>query len=312
MKNIWLIVGGLLVLIAGSYFLFVKDGGLSNYTKEEVPVVNVVPENTEPIVAPVKEDITEPVVAKDEPVSVIGQSFNKNDIVAYHFGNGTKEIMFMSGIHGGYSWNTALLGFELVDWFEANQDKIPADVKVTIIPVLNPDGLKETTGKTGRFSAAVVCIDEMIKVAGRYNGNEVDLIRNFACEWQSVGTWQIQEVSGGATVFSEPESKAVQAYVAAHKPIAVVTWYSAAGGVYSSNCKNGALPETLALTNLFAKASGYKAYEEFNYYEITGDMVNWLASQNIPAISVLLTDRVQTEFSKNIAGVEAILNHYAN
>lgn len=310
MKNILLMVGGLIIILVGGYYLFVKDSSDDSYNKPGSPVTEVVTdtENTE-VVPAAEEEMAEIEVG---PVETIGKSAGGNDIVAYHFGTGSKELMFVSGIHGGYSWNTSLLGFELVDWFEANQDKIPADVKVTVIPVLNPDGLKETTGKTGRFTAADVSKDEKVKVAGRFNSNNVDLNRNFACEWQSVGTWQNQEVSGGATVFSEPESRAMQSYVQAHAPTAVVTWYSAAGGVYSSECKNGSLPETLALTNLFAKASGYKAYPEFNYYEITGDMVNWLASQKIPAISVLLTDRVQTEFTKNIAGVEAILKQYSN
>ncbi len=184
-------------------------------------------------------------------------------------------------------------------------------MKVTIIPVLNPDGLEKVTGSPDRFEAADVSKVESVKIAGRFNANDVDLNRNFDCEWQPTGTWQNRKVSGGEAAFSEPESKAVRSYVTENKPAAVVTWYSAAGGVYASNCKNGTLPETLALTNLFAKAAGYTAHEKFDYYEITGDMVNWLAGQKIPAISVLLTDRVQTEFNKNRAGVEAVLNYYA-
>ena len=40
-------------------------------------------------------------------------------------------------------------------------------------------------------------------------------------------------------------------------------------------------------------------------------MVNWLASLEIPAISVLLTTRENTEWNKNKAGVEAVLNYLA-
>jgi len=91
----------------------------------------------------------------------------------------------------------------------------------------------------------------------------------------------------------------------------VVAWYSAAGGVYSSNCHNGVLPETTKLTNAFAKASGYAAHESFDFYEITGDMVNWFAKNNIPAISVLLTNHTDTEWAKNRAGIDAVLKYYA-
>jgi hypothetical protein len=91
----------------------------------------------------------------------------------------------------------------------------------------------------------------------------------------------------------------------------VVVWYSAAGGVFASNCHNGVMPETLAITNVFAAASGYQAYKEFNFYTITGDMVNWLAKKNIPGISVLLTTHEDVEWSKNRAGIEALLEYYA-
>jgi hypothetical protein len=118
-------------------------------------------------------------------------------------------------------------------------------------------------------------------------------------------------VSGGSKVFSEPESQALRDYVESHDITAAVVWYSAAGGVYASNCHNGVLPETTTLTNLFAKASGYAAYNSFDFYELTGDMVNWLAKNDIPAISVLLTNHKDVEWDKNKAGVEAILKHYA-
>jgi len=41
-------------------------------------------------------------------------------------------------------------------------------------------------------------------------------------------------------------------------------------------------------------------------------MVNWMAAQNIPAISVLLTSHDDTEFTRNLAGIEAVLNAYSN
>jgi hypothetical protein len=117
-------------------------------------------------------------------------------------------------------------------------------------------------------------------------------------------------VSGGADAFSEPEAQAVKSYIEAQKPEAVVVWYSAAGGVFSSNCHSGVLSETKTITNVFAKASGYKASEEFNFYETTGDMTNWLAKIKVPAISVLLTNHTDTEWTKNLAGIKALLKYY--
>lgn len=286
----------LLVLAAvGGYFLYQTFG-------TSVPGAPVT-ETQEPVVA-------EPVV--DKTKTIIGTTTQDRPITAYHYGEGTDELLFVGGIHGGYEWNTVLVAYELMDYLTAKPDVIPKNVKVTVIPVLNPDGLAKVVGTDGKFSAADVPAEKEKTVPGRFNGNNVDLNRNFDCDWQAMGTWQTTKVSGGTKAFSEPESMAIKSYIEAHPITAAVVWYSAAGGVFASNCHNGVLPETATILKKFADASKYPAHQVFNFYEITGDMVNWLAKENIPAISVLLTNHTDTEWAKNQAGVEALLAHYAN
>ena len=118
-------------------------------------------------------------------------------------------------------------------------------------------------------------------------------------------------MSGGTAAFSEPESAALKDYVEANKPTAVVAWYSAAGGVFASSCHNGVSDVTEALTKAYASASGYPAHQEYDFYELTGDMMNWLAKNNTPAISVLLTNHTDTEWTKNKAGIDALLTYYS-
>ncbi len=305
MKNILLALGVLIIIAGGVYYFISSQNDVdTNYVKpemvEEIPAVTE-QDNQDQV------DTKPPEQVKEEPVSIIGQSVNGADIKAYHFGTGSRELVLITGVHGGYSWNTALLGYELIDWLTNSPQVIPEDVKVTIIPVVNPDGLKNITGKTEMFAATDVKGTANEKEVARFNVNKVDLNRNFDCEWKASGTWQNQTVSGGSAPFSEPESAAVRDYVMAHDPSAIITWYSSAGGVYASQCGDTTLPATLSLTTTFASASGYAPHEEFNYYEITGDMVNWFAKQDIPAISVLLTNHDSTELTKNKAGVEAIL-----
>lgn len=249
---------------------------------------------------------------QDSGKSVIGKSVEGRDIVAYHYGTGFDvELLFVGGIHGGYEWNTALVAYQAMDYLKANPDVVPRGMKVTVIPVLNPDGLNKVVGtSTGNFSQASVSSSQTTVVAGRFNANNVDLNRNFDCDWQSTGKWQNKTVSGGSEAFSEPESLAVKNYIETNKPTAVVVWYSAAGGVYSSSCHNGVSAATNTLTKTFATASGYPAYESFDFYATTGDMVNWLAKINIPAISVLLTNHTSTEWSKNEAGMKALIDYY--
>ncbi len=284
-----------IILIGLGAYYFVKK------SPETPPVTSNEVVNTAP---------TTPDVVVDKTKTIIGKSVENRDIVAYHFGTGTKEVLFVGGIHGGYEWNTALVAYDLIDYLKANPSAVPSNVKVTVIPVLNPDGLNKVVGTTSRFALSAVPKNESATIPGRFNANNVDLNRNFDCDWQATGTWQSKSVSGGTKAFSEPESQAIQAYVNAYKPVAAVVWYSAAGGVFSSNCHEGVLAETTKLTKLYSDASKYKAYEEFNFYEITGDMVNWLAKNDIPAISVLLTNHTDTEWTKNKAGVDAVLSYY--
>lgn len=300
-----LIIGAIILVVLGALGYFIFQLGANRVAQNNEQGEDVTPTTNEGVQQ-------EEEVVVDETKTVLGTSVRGNEITGYHYGNGEKEILFVGGIHGGYSWNTALVAYELMDYLEENPNAIPENLRVTVIPVMNPDGLQDVVGTTtNQFSISDVPTSAGATVEGRFNANDVDLNRNFACDWQAEGQWQNQEVSGGTAEFSEPESQAVRNYIEAKNPTAVVVWYSAAGGVFASNCHNGVLPETAELTKLYADASGYRAFSSFNFYEITGDMVNWLARENIPAISVLLTNHKDVEWDKNRAGVEAILEFYA-
>ena len=302
-KNIIIVILVLAVVGLGGYMLLGSGPFDSRDVVEEDPFEDVLipPEGD-------AEDFPE----EEKTELVIGTSVGGREIRAYRYGEGEDEILLVGGIHGGYSWNTSLVLYEAMDYLKTNPDAIPANVRVTVVPVLNPDGLSQVVDVSdGRFLAADVSSSEADRVAGRFNGNTVDLNRNFDCDWRGDAKWQTRAVSGGSSAFSEPESRAIQAYIETYAPRAVVVWYSAAGGVFASNCHNGILDETRELTNIYAKASGYPAHEDFDFYEVTGDMANWLAKEAVPAISVLLTDHASTEWAKNKAGIEALLGHYA-
>lgn len=300
MKNI--LIGLILVLFIGFAVYLFNSGSSDPLT---VPV-----DQTTATTTPVK-PVTVASTTINKAETVIGKSVEDNAITAYHYGEGSTELLFVGGIHGGYEWNTVLVAHQLMDYLKANPNVIPKNLKVTVIPVLNPDGLKKVVGTTGRFSPSDVSSSEATVISGRFNGNTVDLNRNFDCDWKTSAKWQTKTVSGGSAVFSEPESKAIKSYIETNNPEAVVVWYSAAGGVFASNCHTGISAETSALTKLFAKASGYKPYESFDFYATTGDMVNWLAKKSIPAISILLTNHTDTEWDKNKAGVDAVLKYYS-
>ncbi len=305
MKNTTIAVLVVIIVGLGAYILIKNSSDRAPVPKEQKIATTTESEGSE-------QSGKTPVAGQgNESESVIGKSVEGRDITAYHFGTGDTELLFVGGIHGGYEWNTALVAYQLIEYLQNASSTIPATVKVTVIPVLNPDGLNKVVGTTtGNFTKADVSSSQAVQTSGRFNANTVDLNRNFDCDWQTEGTWQNKKVSAGSAVFSEPESQAIKNYIETGKPSAVIVWYSAAGGVYASNCHNGVSTETRAMTTTYAKASGYPAHESFDSYEITGDMVNWLAKKNIPAISVLLTNHTDTEWTKNLAGIKALLQKF--
>lgn len=241
---------------------------------------------------------------------IIGYSVEGKKIEAYTFGDGEKTVAFVGGIHGGYEWNSVMLAYEFIDYFTDNPSVVPEDLTVKIIPVANPDGLAKIVGTGSRFVLADV--KKAVKAGeGRFNANGVDLNRNFGCRWQPKSTWRGQEVSAGTTAFSEPEALAIKDFVLETKPEAVIFWHSQSNAVYASECGKGVLPETKAIMNIYAKAAGYPAVETFDAYPVTGDVESWLASINIPALTVELATHETIEWEKNLAGVKALLRFYS-
>jgi len=256
---------------------------------------------------------------------IIGKSVQGREIESFTFGatgGGTavvdagvapttevKHLAFVGGIHGGYEWNSVLLAYEFMDYLKKNPQIVPENVKVTIIPSANPDGVYKIIGKEGRFSLADV-LSGTDQSPGRFNANGVDLNRNFDCKWKPEGVWRSKSVGTGSTSFSEPEARAIQNFVLENKPSAVVFWHSQANNVYASECNDGVLPETLDIMNAYSFASGYGAVKAFDQYEVNGDAEGWLASIGIPAITVELKTHESIEWDKNLAGVKAVLGYY--
>jgi hypothetical protein len=117
-------------------------------------------------------------------------------------------------------------------------------------------------------------------------------------------------VSAGTSVLSEPEAQAISQFILNDHPTAVVFWHSKSNAVYASQCNDGILPATTELMKTYADASGYKAVPSFDAYKVTGAVEDWLASINIPAITVELKTHEEIEWDKNLAGSLALIKHY--
>ena len=278
-------------------------------TAKKVPAA--IPTVSKPAKAPEKAVKTAPETKTQYPLrAVLGFSVENREIESFTFGNGKTRLVLAGGIHGGYEWNTVLLAYSFVDYLTLHPEIIPENLAITVIPAVNPDGVYKITGRAGRFGIGDV--PDGSKEAGRLNAHNVDLNRNFDCNWKASGVWQNKTVSGGTAAFSEPESAAIRKFVLENKPAAVVFWHSQANAVYGSNCGGNMLPETREIMKAYSEASGYPALSTFGQYEVSGDATDWLASIGIPAMTAELKTHETVEWEQNLAGVKALLDHYGN
>lgn len=282
--------------------------GVLFFTFKKTPVVPP-PVSIPPVVAPTSTPALPEIPW--QTMSVIGSSVAGRPIEAHTYGTGSTSLLFVGGIHGGYEWNSSLLAYEVMDYLALHPEAVPSSLTIHIIPTLNPDGVFAVIGKLGRFTLSDVPKPNERVASARFNQNNVDLNRNFACKWQATSTWQGRAVSAGTSAFSEPEAVALRDYVLTTKPQSVVMWHSKASNVYASECEQGILPTTLTLMNAYAKAAGYGAVASFDSYPVTGDAEGWLASIGIPAVTVELTTANQSEWAKNWAGMQAVFKMFS-
>lgn len=221
----------------------------------------------------------------------IGLSEQGQPIEAFRFGTGTRKFVLVGETHGAPERNTGVLSRQLIDWFGNHPEAIPADVRLYIIPVLNPDG---------------------DKLDARQNANGVDLNRNMntnldKCsenDWsqQVYGAYGVISNTGGPYADSEPESRVIRAFLL--DASAVIFFHSAAGLVFPSACED---PIAIAIAQTYAKAGNYHYARYWDKYSITGGMHDWARGVDLPAIIPELESGDDPEFDRNLAGVKAIL-----
>lgn len=238
---------------------------------------------------------------------LIGYTTLGYPIEAYVYGSGPRRVAFVGAIHGGYEWNTTLLAYLAIDYFAAHPESIPEAVTLYIVPSANPDGQVLVTGRAGRFTLEDVAAESR---PGRFNGNGVDLNRNWACAWEPTGLWGTTEVSAGSAPMSEAETVALARFLAEPPMAGVIFWHSALNSIYAGGC-DGPFAASEALAVAYADAAGYPFERAFTNYRVTGDATDWLSLQGVPAITVELSTHESLDWEQNLAGMLAALDHLA-
>ncbi len=229
----------------------------------------------------------------------IGRSINGRSLEVVRFGHGPTRLVFIGGLHAGYAPGTVALANQLIAYLEENPAAIPASVTLDILPNANPDSL------------AMPGIYE-----GRLNSRQVDLNRNWGCNWVADPIWRGETVvgAGGQAPFSEPETNALRDFILEEEPAGVIFWLARASQGLVSPGSCGETPQVSdALTRLYAEAAGYPSanYDSLTGQTLNGDSVNWLDALGIPAIAVLLPDYTVSDWERNREAVLAVLAAYA-
>jgi Zinc carboxypeptidase len=219
---------------------------------------------------------------------IFGQSALGSDLTAYRYGTGQHLMMLVGGIHAGYEANTVDLLHELRAHYASHPQDIAPAVTLLLIPALNPDGLARGRSLNGRF-----------------NGNGVDLNRNWACGWSATAVFDDLAVNPGAQPFSEPETTALGSLIQRLTPAAVLFYHAAANGVFSGGCAAGKNVSS-ELAALYGTAAGYPFGADFAEYTVTGSAPAWVDSLGIPAADIELATADGVEFNRNFQAIQAV------
>lgn len=217
----------------------------------------------------------------------IGQSTQGRDILAWRFGSGDKTLLLVGGIHTGFESNTVLLINALVAHFESTPVDVLPGMSIILIPVLNPDGLV-----LGR------------NADGRFNANNVDLNRNWDCDWSAEAYWKQEKVNPGTRPFSEPEAQALRDFMLQNHPTAALFYHAAADGIFEGTCNDKV--DSAQLAAILGDASGYPYGKPFTAYTVSGTESNWADGQGILAADVELAGTRDAEFDRNLRGILAV------
>ena len=223
---------------------------------------------------------------------IIGYSVADRPLEIYHFGNGPRKRMIIAGIHGGYEWNTIALADQLIAYLNENPKTVPGNITLYILRSANPDGEARDKGS-----------------AGRANENGVDVNRNFpgnwAKDWDRRGCWNHLPITAGAYPSSEPEAGAIMRFILTHQIEALISYHSAALGIFAGGIP--AHPGSHDLAQTLARVSPYDYPPYDAGCEYTGQLTDWVAIHNIPAVDIELGNHEDTDYSINLKILAAFL-----
>jgi len=261
------------------------------FTPSPIPQTGLAPSST-PIPTSTMPPTPTPMLNIGNP-TIIGYSVLGKPLQVFTFGSGSNERMMIAGIHGGNEYNTILLANKLIRYLSEHPEKIPPGVKLYVLPSLNPDGEARSHD-----------------MYGRANHNGVDLNHNWPAfwkaDWSRNGCWNYLTLNGGSAPASEPETQALMSFLISHHVQALISYHSAAMGIFPGGMPPDA--NSLKLAAEVAEVSDYPYPPIATGCDMSGALVDWASAQGIAALDIELTDHEHTDFQQNLEILNVLLN----
>jgi protein MpaA len=160
-------------------------------------------------------------IAAPQSTVVVGHSVKGRAIVAYERGDRSAPVTLVVGvIHGSEPAGLAVIR-------RLRTMPLPPHVHLWLIPTVNPDGLAAGT---------------------RQNAHGVDLNRNWSADWKRNGVpWD--GYYAGPRPMSEPENRAMRAFILRVKPALTIWYHQPLDEVYGSDPHIAVLKRYARLTD---------------------------------------------------------------
>jgi protein MpaA len=237
-----------------------------------------------------------PFVLADGPApGVIGYSVQRREINVYSFGQGEIHYLIVAGIHGGYEGNTVDLANQFLVYIIKHPEAVPSGSTLYVIPDMNPDAVAR-----GRNASA------------RVNANGVDLNRNFpslnwVTDWDHSNCWNERPTTGGPSAGSEPETRAVINFIRPRHIQALISYHSAALGVFPGG--DPWQPASEKLARLLSGVTGYPYPPIDIGCTYTGTLADWAVQNGVAAaVDMELSTHEGSDFAKNLRALQVLLN----
>ena len=193
---------------------------------------------------------------RNTAVYKIGESFEGREIICIKIGEGDKKILAAGAFHALEYITAAFLtkfAREYVSAAERGECFIGRDarlltknVSLFIVPMVNPDGVEIALHGDGDT-----------KNIWQANARGVDINHNFDADWQSVKDKPSPSRYGGEEPMSEPETKAIAAFIRREMFDMLLCFHSQGEEIYYEfNGKTA--PRSREIADEMAQESGYK------------------------------------------------------